>query len=149
MLSLQELSDRIEIEDLVKEYSHVVDRREFDRFRDLFTADAHIDYSAFNGSVGSLEETITFLKAAVTPELFPNCQHLISNIQVDLQGDRASGRVMCFNPMEMALAEGETHVFMLGLWYLDEYTRTPAGWRIQRREEEKSWVFNTPDFMKL
>ena len=149
MLSLQELSDRIEIEDLVKEYSHVVDRREFDRFRDLFTADAHIDYSAFNGSVGNLEETISFLKSAVTPELFPNCQHLISNIQVDLQGDRAEGRVMCFNPMEMALPEGKKHVFMLGLWYLDEYTRTPEGWRIARREEEKSWVFNTPDFMQL
>ena len=149
MLSLQELSDRIEIEDLVKEYSHVVDRREFDRFRDLFTTDAHIDYSAFNGSVGNLEETISFLKSAVTPELFPNCQHLISNIQADLQGDRAEGRVMCFNPMEMSLPEGKTHVFMLGLWYLDEYLRTPGGWRIARREEEKSWVFNTPDFMQM
>lgn len=149
MLSLQEISDRIEIEDLVKEYSHVVDRREFDRFRDLFTADAHIDYSAFNGSVGNLEDTISFLKSAVTPELFPNCQHLISNIQVDLEGDRAEGRVMCFNPMEMALPEGKTHVFMLGLWYLDEYTRTAGGWRIARREEEKSWVFNTPDFMQM
>lgn len=149
MLSLQELSDRIEIEDLVKEYSHVVDRREFDCFRDLFTADAHIDYSAFNGSVGNLEETISFLKSAVTPELFPNCQHLISNIQVDLQGDRAKGRVMCFNPMEMALPEGKKHVFMLGLWYLDEYLRTSSGWRIARREEEKSWVFNTPDFMQM
>ena len=149
MLSLQELSDRIEIEDLVKEYSHVVDRREFDCFRDLFTADAHIDYSAFNGSVGNLEETISFLKSAVTPELFPNCQHLISNIQVDLQGDRAKGRVMCFNPMEMALPEGKKHVFMLGLWYLDEYLRTSSGWGIARREEEKRWVFNTPDFMQM
>ena len=149
MLSLQELSDRFEIEDLVKEYSHVVDRREFDRFRDLFTADAHIDYSAFNGSVGNLEDTISFLKSAVTAELFPNCQHLVSNIQVDLQGDRAEGRVMCFNPMEMGLSEGKTHLFMLGLWYLDEYQRTPAGWRIARREEEKSWVFNTPDFMQM
>ncbi len=36
-----------------------------------------------------------------------------------------------------------------GLWYVDEYVRTPAGWRIRRRVEEKSWVFNTPDFMKL
>jgi hypothetical protein len=149
MLSLQELSDRIEIEDLVKEYSHVVDRREFDRFRDLFTADAHIDYSAFNGSVGNLEDTISFLKSAVTAELFPNCQHLVSNIQVDLQGDRAEGRVMCFNPMEMGLSEGKTHLFMLGLWYLDEYQRTSTGWRIARREEEKSWVFNTPDFMQM
>jgi len=38
---------------------------------------------------------------------------------------------------------------MLGLWYVDEYVRTKAGWRIRKRVEEKSWVFNTPDFMKL
>ena len=87
--------------------------------------------------------------AAVTPELFPNSQHLNANVQVTVTGDSATGRVMCFNPMEMALSEGEKQVFMLGLWYHDEYTRTPAGWRFTRREEEKSWVFNTPDFMQM
>ncbi|MCL4103947.1 UNVERIFIED_CONTAM: hypothetical protein GTU68_034809 [Idotea baltica] len=149
MLSLQEISDRLEVEDLIKNYSHAVDSREFDRFRDLFTPDAHIDYSAFDGSVGTLEETISFLKSAVTKELFPNCQHMISNILLDLKGDAGTGRVMCLNPMEMAMPDGSVHVFMLGLWYLDEYVRTPAGWRMSRREEEKSWTFNTPDFMNI
>ena len=49
----------------------------------------------------------------------------------------------------MNLPDGGSQVFMLGLWYVDEYRRTPQGWRICRREEEKSWVFNTPDFMQL
>ncbi|MBE9538456.1 MAG: nuclear transport factor 2 family protein [Proteobacteria bacterium] len=147
MLSIADISDRLEIEDVVKAYSHAIDRREFDHLRQLFTADAHIDYSAFNGSVGTLEETIEFLKSALTKELFPNCQHLLSNIQIELDGDSASGRVMCFNPMEMSIAQGEKQVFMLGLWYLDEYQRTAGGWRISRREEERSWVFNAPDFM--
>ena len=149
MLSLQEISDRLEIEDLIKNYSHAVDAREFDSFRELFTSDAHIDYSAFNGSVGSLEETITFLKSAVTRELFPHCQHMVSNILLELNGDTAKGRVMCLNPMQMALPDGAMHVFMLGLWYLDDYIRTDEGWRIARREEEKSWTFNTPDFMNM
>ena len=147
MLSQQELSDRFEIQDLVYRYAELVDSKHFDALQDIFTDDAHVDYSAFGGSVGNLEETLAFLRSAVTAELFPNTQHLNANVQVTLAGDTATGRVMCFNPMEMALPGGETHTFFLGLWYLDQYRRTEQGWRICRREEVKSWVFNTPDFM--
>jgi len=149
MLSQQELSDRFELQDLCIYYARLIDQKNFDKLRDVFTEDAHIDYSAFGGSVGDLEETITFLKAAVADELFPNTQHLNANIEIELEGDSAKGRVMCFNPMEMALPDGGTQTFFLGLWYVDEYRRTAQGWRISRREEEKSWVFNTPDFMSL
>jgi hypothetical protein len=150
MLSQQEISDRFEIQDLVYHYADLIDRRDIERLRtEVFTADAHIDYSAMGGSVGDLEETISFLKAALTEELFPNSQHLNANVQVTLDGDTATGRVMCLNPMEMALPEGGTQTYFLGLWYVDEYRRTEQGWRISRRAEEKSWVFNVPDFMDL
>lgn len=150
MLSQQQLSDRIEIQDLVFHYADLIDSKQFDQLRDdVFTVDAHIDYSAMGGSVGDLEETITFLKAALTDELFPSTQHLNANVQIKLEGDGATGRVMCFNPMEMAMPEGGTQTYFLGLWYVDEYRRTTAGWRISRREEVKSWVFNAPDFMNL
>lgn len=149
MLSQQELSDRFEIQDLVFHYADLIDQKRFDELRGVFTADAHVDYSAMGGGVGNLEETIEFLKAAVTAELFPNTQHLNANIQLRIDGDTAAGRVMCFNPMEMALPEEKVHTFFLGLWYRDEYRRTEHGWRISRRVEEKSWVFNTPDFMDL
>ena len=150
MLSQQQLSDRFEIQDLVFHYADLIDTKRFDQLRsDVFTADAHIDYSAMGGSVGDLEETISFLKAAVTDELFPHSQHLNANVQVVLAGNEATGRVMCFNPMEMAMPDGGTQTYFLGLWYVDEYRRTDAGWRISRREEVKSWVFNTPDFMNF
>lgn len=150
MKSQQELSDRWEIQDLVFHYAHLIDSKNFDALRDdVFSEDAHIDYSAFGGGVGNLEDTIAYLKGAVTNEVFPNTQHLNANVQVTLDGDRATGRVMCFNPMEMALPDGGVDVFLLGLWYVDEYRRTDKGWRICRRVEEKSWVFNVPDFMGL
>lgn len=150
MLSQQELSDRFEIQDLVFHYSHLIDSKEIDRLREeIFTPDVHIDYSAFGGSVGNLEETLAFLTASLTTGMFPNSQHLNANVQVQLHGDSATGRVMCFNPMEMSLGEGKLHTFFLGLWYVDEYRRTDKGWRIARREEVKSWVFNTPDFMQF
>ena len=147
MLSQQELSDRFEIQDLVYRYAQVIDGKQFEALRTIFTADVHVDYSAFGGGVGDLEQTLAFLQASLTAGLFPNTQHLNANVQVELAGDTASGRVMCFNPMEMALPGGGKQVFFLGLWYLDHYRRTADGWRICRREEVKSWVFNTPDFM--
>tara|TARA_B110000503_G_scaffold21110_1_gene32006 strand:- start:11462 stop:11914 length:453 start_codon:yes stop_codon:yes gene_type:complete len=150
MLSQQALSDRFEIQDLVFHYSHLIDNKEIDRLREeIFTADVHIDYSAFGGSVGDLDETLTFLKASLTNELFPHSQHLNANVQIQLNGDTATGRVMCFNPMQMVLPDSENQTFFLGLWYVDEYRRTDKGWRITRREEVKSWTFNTPDFMNF
>ncbi|MBB3046327.1 hypothetical protein FHR99_000563 [Litorivivens lipolytica] len=145
MLSQQEISDRFEIQDLLYHYADIIDRKAADELRDVFTADAHIDYSAFDGSVGDLDTTIDFLKQALPA--FPNSQHLNANIQIKVNGDTGEGRVMCFNPMEMDMGEGKTHVFMLGLWYVDKYVRTEQGWRIKERAEVKSWKFNTPDFM--
>lgn len=146
-LSLLEISDRLEIEDLLYRYAEIIDGKRFDELRDVFTEDAHIDYSAFGGAVGGREEIIAFLHKAMA--LFPNTQHLNANVQIRVEGDTATGRVMCLNPQEIGLPGGGTQVFLLGLWYVDAYRRTDAGWRIARRSEEKSWVFNTPDFMKL
>ena len=149
MLSQQEISDRFEIQDLVFRYAHLVDQQQVEELREVFTEDAFIDYSVFGGSVGDLETTIEFLKSALTRELFPNSQHLNANVQIELDGDAAKGRVMCFNPMEMSMPDGGTQTYLLGLWYVDEYRRTGDGWRISRRVEEKSWVFNAPDFMNF
>jgi hypothetical protein len=149
MLSQQEISDRFEIQDLVFHYADLVDQKKIQALRDVFTEDAFIDYSVFGGSVGDLETTLEFLESALTNELFPNSQHLNANVQVELDGDTAKGRVMCFNPMEMSMPDGGTQVYFIGLWYVDEYRRTAEGWRINRRVEEKSWVFNAPDFMNL
>ena len=148
MLSMQEISDRFEIQDLLHRYAEIIDSKEFDRLREeVFCADAFIDYSVFGGSKGNLETTIEFLHKAM--KLFPNTQHLNANIQIRLDGDRATGRVMCLNPQEIQLPDRENHIFFCGLWYVDEYRRTEQGWRIAKRVEEKSFVFNSPPGLNL
>lgn len=132
----------MEIEDLVYEYAAVIDQKRFDDLCDVFTEDAHIDYSDVGGPVGSRDEIIAFLKQVMA--MFPNHQHLNANPQIKVSGDTATGRVMCFNPQEIAKPDGTTHIFMVGLWYVDEYRRTPDGWRICKRREEKSYLFNPP-----
>lgn len=46
MLSLQEISDRLEIQQLLVDYSSAIDQKNFDGLDAVFTADAHIGYSA-------------------------------------------------------------------------------------------------------
>jgi hypothetical protein len=33
-------------------------------------------------------------------------------------------------------------LFFVGLWYIDHLVRTPGGWRIKERREDRSWFFN-------
>ncbi len=147
-LSIQEISDRMEIQDLCYRYAQIIDAKSFDDLREeIFTEDAFIDYSVFGGSKGNLEDTIAFLKEALV--IFPNTQHLNANVQISVDGDTGTGRVMCFNPQEMDLGENGKHTFFLGLWYVDKYRRTDKGWRMCERVEEKSWAFNLPDFMNF
>ena len=43
-MDLTEISDRLEIEKLVTDYANAVDDRNFEKFNELFTTDAFIDY---------------------------------------------------------------------------------------------------------
>jgi hypothetical protein len=145
MLSLQEMSDRIEIQDLLVRYAHAVDTRDWKQFAGLFTEEAVVDYTAFGGPCGTVEEVTAFL-AAVLP-MFAATQHLVANSAVTLDGDRATARTMCHNPMALPGEEGEAGLLLCGLWYVDELRRTPEGWRLHHRSEDKAYsiVLKPPD----
>lgn len=145
--TLEQISDRLEIEDLITDYADAIDAREIDRLDHIFTKDAFIDYSPMGGAVGRYPEVKAFLKEALSA--FKNTQHMIGNYQIKLDGDKATGKIMCFNPMQLDLGEQKSEVFFLGLWYLDEYIKTTKGWRIVKRLEQKSYDFNTPEFMNF
>jgi SnoaL-like domain len=139
MMTLQEISDRMEINDLMVAYCYAVDTRNYDALDDVFTEDAVIDYSEMVGFVGNREETKAFLVAGLSP--ISAFQHIISTSQITLDGDRANGRTMCTNPM---VVRENQHLMAFGLWYRDEFVRTPKGWRISSRYEEFSWRANVP-----
>ena len=143
MLSLQEISDRLEIQELLVRYSHAVDTRDWDAYEGVFTDDAVIDYTEMGGPRGNVKEVRKFLEMAMPN--FASFQHMISNIVLEFDGaDAARGRTICHNPMVLDRGNGETHVFFCGLWYRDVLLRTPEGWRIKERHEEKSYFHNVP-----
>ncbi|KKW64632.1 hypothetical protein AAV95_11165 [Mycolicibacterium elephantis] len=133
MLSLGEISDRLEIQQLLIDYSTAIDQRKFDDLDRVFTPDAYIDYRAMGGIDGHYPQVKAWL-AEVLPN-FPAYAHLLGNFDVRIAGDTASSRTLCFNPMVMGGEQNQ--VLSCGLWYDDEFVRTPEGWRMSRRVETK------------
>lgn len=133
MLSIEEISDRLEIQQLLVAYSTAIDARRFDDLDQVFTADAYIDYRAMGGIDGHFPEVKAWL-AQVLPN-FPAYAHMLGNFDVRITGDTATARTLCFNPM--VLGGDDAQVLFCGLWYDDEFIRTADGWRMTKRVEEK------------
>lgn len=143
MKSLEEISDRLEIQDLMVAYSHAIDFKNFDELDDVFTPDAFIDYTVFGGPKGPYPEVKQFLKDQMP--IFSSYYHMISTSKIELEGDTATGVTVCHNPMVLPGKGGSETVFVCGLWYHDKFVRTADGWRIKERIEEKTYVKDMPE----
>jgi len=147
-LSIQEISDRFEIKDLLIDYCTAIDSRDFDALDNIFTPDAHIDYTCFGGPKGKFPEIKTYLEKALPN--FPSYQHMLGNSRVWLEGDQARARTICHNPMVIPRPDGSKQTAFFGLWYVDKLVRTKEGWRLSERLEEAAYIHNMPkDFSAI
>jgi len=143
VMALQEMSDRLEIQDLFARYSFAIDERDWDALDHVFTPDARIDYSETGGASGSFADIKAWLPLAL--DRFPKFQHMVATTKLDLAGDSATSRTILFNPMVHRDPAGVDQVFFIGLWYRDRLVRTAAGWRIAERYEEMAYSHNVPE----
>jgi protoheme IX farnesyltransferase len=65
MMSLQELSDRMEIEHLIVHYANSIDQRNWDGLDQVFTPDAYIDYRKLGGIDGRYPQIKAWLGTAL------------------------------------------------------------------------------------
>ena len=136
-MTVQEIADRLEIDDLLTRYATAVDTKDWDLYANCFTPDAFIDYTAAGGIKGTLPEVRRWL-AEVLPA-FPMTQHIVTNRAIVISGDTATCRSCFFNPM--GLPDGASlMLFFDGGYYNDKLVRTADGWRIAERVEETSYT---------
>jgi ketosteroid isomerase-like protein len=135
-LSVQEISDRLEIQELIARYSYALDSGDFDALDELFTDDAVLDYRATGAIRGSLKEMKEFVADAFT--MFDATQHLTTQtlLRFSDDGNTAYGKSTCHNPMVFG-GDNKPKMMVIGLWYIDTYVRTPDGWRFKERTEEQ------------
>ncbi|MDX1648846.1 MAG: nuclear transport factor 2 family protein [Myxococcota bacterium] len=131
---VEALRDRLAIEEVLVRYCDAIDGRDFALLGRVFTPDAVLDYTASGGPRGRLPEVRDWLERALAP--FELIQHVIGNLRVELDGDRARSRCYFTNPMGVP-GRGRGMNFLCGGIYRDVLVRTPEGWRIAERVNEE------------
>ena len=101
---LAQLRDRLEIEDLLTRYCAAIDAKDFDLLDEVFTADATIDYTRSGGIRDEFPAVKSWLAKALAP--FRVVQHLITNVRLEIDGDRARSVCYFFNPRGLPQQDG-------------------------------------------
>ncbi len=137
-LSLADISDRIQIQDLLTRYALAIDTKDWALLDTCFAPGAQIDYTSTGGEKGPYTKVRHWLEKALAP--FAVTVHHIGNTSVELDGDRARARTYLWNPMGFQKPDGALHWFTVSAHYVDELVRTPEGWRIQQRVQERGVI---------
>ncbi len=133
-----QLANEAAIRDLAIAYGHAVDDRDWRRWESLFTADAHIDYTATGGIAGTPSEVAAWFPEAFT--VFEWCMHSMSSHEVTLvDDDTATGRVHVFNRNGVTY-EGVAEILDVGAVYDDTYVRVGDTWRFSSRVEHMRYI---------
>src|SRR5678816_3748489 len=131
---LRELLDQHAIERLLKRYASAIDRKQYDRLDDVFSADAWIDYRGAGGIAGHYPEIKRWLAEVLAP--IEEMQHFISNVELEFDGDAAAGSTYTLNVNGITV-DGELKHMIVGAVYVDRFARRPEGWRIVERTESR------------
>ena len=120
------------IEQLLFRYAWMVDRRKWELMDEVFAPGGTIDYAS-TGGPGAMpyRAALEWLDRALKP--WPLNLHHITNIAVDIDGDRGESRCYFTAPMGRPSAGGGQDVITNAGYYLDTLVRTPRGWRIATR----------------
>lgn len=137
-MDLQEISDRIEIADVLTRYTRAIDTGDWDKLDTVFTPDAAIDYSESGGIVAAFPEVKPWL-AEMLPMFFSKRMHTLGQLEVELRGDEADVTAYFHNPMLMDDGMGGAKVVEVGGLYHHTMVRTPEGWRSRKLHEEVIW----------
>ncbi len=139
-LSTREISDRIQIDDLLTRYTVAIDTKDWALLDSCFTPDARVDYTQSGGTKGAYPEVRQWLEKALAP--FPMTMHFISNTVVKFGkgNSEATARTYVLNPMGFQNPDGSLHLFTVGAYYNDVLVRTDEGWRIAERVEEQAFL---------
>lgn len=141
-MDLQEISDRLEIADVLTRYTRAIDTGDWDRLDTVFTADADIDYVA-SGGIHDTFATIKPWLAEMLPAFFRTRMHTLGQLEIAFPDGVGGGTATCtayfHNPMTMDDGAGGTKVVELGGFYHHELVRTAHGWRSRRLVEEIAW----------
>ena len=125
---VQRLEDLLAIQQLFIDYGNHLDAQDLDSYASLFAEDGEVLLGPLGRAKGR-DEIKTLMAKAMGPGA--GSYHLVTNPQVQLDGDRATSVVMW--TVVARDENGKPKLTMLGR-HVDELVRTSEGWRFARRK---------------
>lgn len=137
-MDLQEISDRLEIQDVLIRYTRAIDEGDWDKLDTVFTPDAEIDYTESGGIAAAFPEVKPWL-AEMLPAFFPKRMHTLGQLEIGIDADTASVSAYFHNPMPADDGKGGEKIVEIGGIYHHSLIRTPDGWRSRKLYEQVVW----------
>lgn len=131
----REMIDRWEVTDLVSGLGRLLDERRLDALGEVAATDIQAIFPF--GSADDLEGLRAL--AARNLGVFEKSQHVITDVLVELDGDRAGVRANVIAVHVPSVGQPATH-FTVGGTYRFEARRAAEGWRLTRMELDRVWT---------
>jgi ketosteroid isomerase-like protein len=132
---LQSVRDELDIQRVIADYAWACDNRDWGLLKSIFTDDAYLDYSSTQGPAGPRDEIVAWLEESLSQVAM--IQHVVTNHQIDLDGDRAKVRAMFYCTLRLP---GMDEMLETSGHYDEEFVRGSDGWKIQRLYEDNRWM---------
>jgi ketosteroid isomerase-like protein len=133
-------ADIVELNQLAYRYARAVDRCDMDLFKTVFTPDARL--RAYNpdqdepfNDIRGHDQLVKVNEIMST--MFDKTMHMMVNHMVEVDGDTATGEVMC---TARHIPKGGKDVLTIHIRYLDSYVRQDGEWKIADRHIRFQWA---------
>lgn len=139
--SMEEVADRMAIQDIIVRYVHALDDQQFDELDRVFLPECMFDLT----SAGAMKAPWTEVKAFFA-KLHATCtrdMHFFGMSKIifrDQTREVADVRSKVINPMGAMDDGGKELFFQIHGTYDDVFVKTDAGWRIRQRTWNMGWI---------
>lgn len=125
---MSDVEDRVAIHELLARYSHTIDGRDYDAWVDCFVPEGTL-VSAVGTSFGHDALRQFAVNYEASRVRMPNARHYMTNITVELEGDRASAR----SYVQITVSEPRGVRIVFTGQYDDRLVKVGTGWKFLER----------------
>lgn len=142
-----ELSDRIEITNVLYRYAKGIDDKNLQQVLDCFSPDIEMDL--LGRKVAGIDTVTRLLRgeyggprSAIGVDRINASTHVLANILISLHGNTASADTQGI--ANLHATRDDQDVFLVrGVRYLDEFRKADGRWTICKRSHTETWQYET------
>ena len=145
---LQNLLDKVEINDLVTRFTRALDIQNWDMFRSCFVDEIELDFEDSTGQPATTKKTEDFVAFGRSSLKGLKTQHHSFNHEITFDKDRAVCISSIFVMHHCPNSYGE-NLFNMHGYYTMSLVRSPEGWKIQKLKQSLTWCEGHPTLLPV